>query len=77
MYITRTFRTSSSPKYLKTRTVSLPADLVENCGSNDAIRIIIATPKSGDIEFTTTGALLQTRAEPKQKEGRKFYVLNY
>ena len=77
MYITRTFRTSSGPKYLKARTVSLPSDLVNNSGPNDAIRIVIQTPSSGDIEFTTTGALLKTTAQLKSKEGREFFVLKY
>ena len=77
MQVTRKFVTSSSPKYLKTRTVSLPYELVQNTEATDKILVVIKTPKTGDIQLTISGETLQRFAEKKTKDGREFYIFHY
>lgn len=77
MQVTRTFTTTSSPKYLKSRTVSLPVELVEYASSGDRINVVIKTQRAGDIVFSVTGDQVKRHAEAKTKDGNKFYVLKY
>jgi hypothetical protein len=77
MQIKRVFYTSSSPRYLERRTVSLPTNLVMNSKPQDIIRIVISTSTAGNIEFELDGQELTDRAVLKTKNDRKFFVLTY
>ena len=73
------FTTKSSPKYLASRTVCIPKDLLDNAVGKDTFNIAIANGFNSNINFTVLGSVLKKNAVLKtsKKNGSEFYVYNY
>ena len=77
MTITRTLNTTSSERYLKKRTVSVPISFYESVGTCDNIIVNIASGYNQLITLNLTYTDLRQKSELKEAYGDSFYVLNY
>jgi len=77
MEITKTFTTTSSKKYLQTRTVSIPTYFYDSVDRYDKVIITVFAGYGQAITITSSYTDLRQRCVKKKARGNEFYVLPY